>query len=746
MTHLLENLNPPQREAVLTTEGPLLIFAGAGSGKTRVLIRKIAYLLEQKKTVPERILAVTFTNKAAGEMRIRLNNMLGSKADRVTMGTFHSINARFLRKEAHRLGYTRDFTIYDSDDSLQLIRAVMNDLTINAASLTHHGMKYFISDCKQNMLLPHEAKIEVRGDFLGEKKVQIYHAYQQRLKNNNAMDFDDLLIMPLFLFKQFPDVLTFMQYRWDYILVDEYQDTNRAQFLFLQAISERHHNICVVGDDDQSIYGWRGADIRNILEFEQTFPNATVIKLEQNYRSTGMILKAASALVKKNKNRKDKTLWTKSEEGEKIIFHQASSDHDEANYIAKMIKENYLKGFHYRDHAILYRTNAQSRQLEEALINRQIRYIIVGGTRFYDRKEIKDILAYLRVLVNPKDQLSLKRIINSPARGIGKTSLERLEHFANETHRTLWEALQYPDEAGLKGVSAHHVKNFLSMMLALKERLNLLTLTDGVIEVLEKTGYKSAYEMDNASKENEERLKNLEEFVNSASEFEQNNEEATLENFLQDISLLTDIDQWEDAADAVVLMTLHSAKGLEFPIVFISGLEDGLFPLERAKKNDDELEEERRLFYVGITRAMKRCILTCARQRRRYGNWMPSLPSSFIDDIPLECLKKTGFTKKTSSNDFLFGFNESEITPTFRHRSPQMSWNSASSSKRETKKGISLQLSPSQKICVGDCVMHKIFGKGKVLEAVHSSQPAFRVAFQGGVVKIIAAKFLQLLE
>ncbi len=550
MPHLLTNLNQKQREAVMTTDGPLLIFAGAGSGKTRVLIRKIAYLLEQKKTVPDRILAVTFTNKAAGEMRDRLVRMLGPDASRVTMGTFHSINARFLRKEAHRLGYTRDFTIYDTADSLQLIRDVMNSLAMNTASLTPNSVKYFISDCKQQMILPDQAMKHAGSDFLGGKKVKIYQAYQHQLNINNAMDFDDLLIMPLLIFEKFPDVLTLMQYRWDYILVDEYQDTNHVQFLFLKAISARHHNICVVGDDDQSIYGWRGADIRNILDFESTYPNPTVIKLEQNYRSTGTILKAASAIVKKNTNRKDKTLWTNAGEGEKIILHQVNTDHEEADFIAGTIRENYLKGFRYRDHAILYRTNAQSRQLEEALLNRQIRYIIVGGTRFYDRKEIKDIIAYLRVLVNPGDGVSLKRIINNPSRGIGKTSLERLEDFAGSTQRTLWESLQYPEEAGLGSGPARRVKDFLSMMIRLQQRLETLTLTDTVMDVLEVTGYKAQYETDDRNKENEDRLDNLKEFVNSAGEFEQSNDEATLEDFLQEVALLTDVDQWEDAADA----------------------------------------------------------------------------------------------------------------------------------------------------------------------------------------------------
>ncbi|BFN37939.1 ATP-dependent helicase [Fidelibacter multiformis] len=748
MTHLLDNLNPRQREAVLTTDGPLLIFAGAGSGKTRVLVRKIAYLLEQKKTVPERILAVTFTNKAAGEMRERLIHMLGPEAARVSMGTFHSINARFLRKEAHRLGYTRDFTIYDAADSLQLIRDLMHSMAVNAVSLTANGMKYFISDCKQQMILPDQALKVMRSDFLAEKKVAIYKAYQQQLKTNNAMDFDDLLIMPLLIFEKFPEVLTLMQYRYDYILVDEYQDTNRVQFLFLKALSEKHHNICVVGDDDQSIYGWRGADIRNILDFEETFPNPTIIKLEQNYRSTATILKAASAVVKKNRNRKDKTLWTESDKGEKIILHQAETDHDEAEYIANTIRENHFRGFRYRDHAILYRTNAQSRQLEEALLNRQIRYIIVGGTRFYDRKEIKDIMAYLRVLVNPSDAVSLKRIINNPTRGIGKTSLERLEDFAEETHRTLWEALQYPEEAGLGSAARHRVKSFLSMMVHLRSRLETLTLTDAVKEVLRVSGYQSQYETDDKNNENEDRLENLEEFVNSAGEFEQNNEGATLEDFLQELSLLTDVDQWEDAADAVVLMTLHSAKGLEFPIVFISGLEDGLFPLERAKEKEEELEEERRLFYVGITRAMKHCVLTCVRRRLRYGQWMPSIASPFTQEIPPDCLEKTGFEKQKSRDRFLFGLGERDIERSFVGGSspPKRKSGSTPSRKKTANDSSTLPLASSRRIRVGDTVNHKVYGRGKVLTSVPSSQPAFRVAFQGGVVKTIAAKFLQFSE
>lgn len=743
MSDLLKNLNNRQLEAVLTTDGPLLIFAGAGSGKTRVLVRKIAYLLEQKKTVPERILAVTFTNKAAGEMRERLVQMLGPEASRVSMGTFHSINARFLRKEAHRIGYTRDFTIYDTADSVHVIRDVMQDLGINAVSLTPNGLKYYISDCKQQMILPERAAEIAGSDFLGEKKAKIYGAYQNKLRINNAMDFEDLLILPVLIFERFPEVLKLIQYRWDYVLVDEYQDTNHVQFLFLKAVTGLHNNICVVGDDDQSIYGWRGADIRNILDFESAFPNPKVIKLEQNYRSTGLILKAASSVVSNNRNRKEKILWTESGDGDKLIFHEADSDRSEADYIANTIYEEVGKGKKNKDFAILYRTNAQSRLLEEALLNRQIRYVIVGGTRFYERKEIRDIMAYLKTLVNPSDAVSVKRIINEPARGIGKTSLERLEVFAAQTHRTLWEALQYPEEAGLGNASAKRVEKFLTMMTDLQTRFTTLTLTEGVQEVLERSGYKAQYETDEKNEEYKDRLANIEEFVNSAGQFEFMNDGASLEDFLQDISLMTDVDQWEDGANAVVLMTLHSAKGLEFPTVFIAGLEDGLFPLERSRENDDEFEEERRLFYVGITRAMGKCYLTCARNRMRFGRWVMSVPSPFLEEIPEECMEKIGKSRKVNSKDLLFGLSEEDFDR-FSPSSNRRQGLPAGSKIRTEKKFQPHSTSAPGKysIRIGDTVMHKIFGKGKVLATVKSSQPAFKIAFQGGVVKTIASKFL----
>ncbi len=743
MSQLLENLNNKQLEAVLATDGPLLIFAGAGSGKTRVLVRKIAYLLEQKKTVPDRILAVTFTNKAAGEMRDRLIQMLGPDASRVSMGTFHSINARFLRKEAHRLGYTRDFTIYDTADSVQVIRDVMQEHGINSVSLTPNGLKYYISDCKQQMILPDRAAELAGSDFLGEKKAKIYAAYQNRLRTNNAMDFDDLLILPVIIFEAFPEVLRLIQYRWDYVLVDEYQDTNHVQFLFLKAVTGRHNNICVVGDDDQSIYGWRGADIRNILDFESVFPKPKIIKLEQNYRSTGLILKAASSVVSNNRNRKEKILWTEAGEGEKLVFFEAENDRGEADYIAGTIFEALGKGKKNKDFAILYRTNAQSRLLEEALLNRQIRYVIIGGTRFYERKEIRDIMAYLKTLVNPSDAVSLKRIINEPARGIGKTSLERLETFASETHRTLWEALQYPEDAGLGSASAKRVQAFLALMTGLQKRLSTLTLTEGVQEVLERSGYKAQYETDDNNEEFKDRLANIEEFVNSAGQFEFMNEGASLEDFLQDISLMTDVDQWEDGSNAVVLMTLHSAKGLEFPIVFIAGLEDGLFPLERSRENDDEFEEERRLFYVGITRAMENCYLTCARTRMRYGRWILSNPSPFLEEIPNDCVEKTGGKRKMKTKDLLFGLSEDD----FDRFSQPSGYKKTLTDSRKTGSNKKIQsfstpVPEKQSIRIGDTVMHKVFGKGKVLAAVKSSQPAFKIAFQGGVVKTIASKFL----
>ena len=746
---ILSNLNKNQYEAVINTDGPSLVFAGAGSGKTRVLTHRIAYILDQKKTTADRILAVTFTNKAASEMRDRLESLLGKQATWVNMGTFHSINARILRSEADKLGMTSNFTIYDSDDSMAVIREAMKQLNISKDTITPNTIRSFISRNKQQMIMPGSPEIQNTSEYLAKEKCDVYKRYQSIIKKSNAYDFDDLLIEPIRLFQEHPEVLKKYQYRWDYVLVDEYQDTNMVQFLFLELISARHKNICVVGDDDQSIYSWRGAEIKNILEFEDNFPNPTVIKLEQNYRSTSTILKAASVLVANNSYRHPKKIWTDNEAGEKIELNYSVNAFREGDFIAAKIQEQLYSGKKASDFAILYRTNAQSRAIEESLRNRMIKYVIIGGIRFYERKEIKDLLAYLRIFVNPSDATALQRIINVPGRKIGKVTIEKLKEFAEQTGRTLWEALQYPREAGL-GAASKKIDDFLKLVLSIKDRMNELSPSDFVRELIDKIGFIRQYELSHADILDQERIANINEFINGISQFELHNEDATIEDYLQDVSLLTDIDQYNDKSSSVVLMTLHSAKGLEFPTVFITGMEDGLFPLERAKENEAELEEERRLFYVGITRAMKKVYLTSARQRMKYGYEQMQSPSPFIDELPADCLN-INVAKKTAKPTHNFPGEKRFNIPTDGKRftpttvptniaSPAYSPPLSSTSKPP------VQVSKGPKVIKkGDWVNHKIFGKGKVLSIQQSSTKIFRISFSGGIVKSIAAKFVQAL-
>ncbi|MDX9777220.1 MAG: UvrD-helicase domain-containing protein [bacterium] len=726
MHDILAGLNDRQREAVLATEGPVLIFAGAGSGKTRVLTRKIAYLLEQKKTTANRILAVTFTNKAANEMKERVNRLLG-QVNYVNIGTFHSIAAHILRGEKDYSEFPSDFTIYDSSDSRALLIKCLKDLDIDPKSLQPAAVLHYISRQKQQILLPDNTEKKGGSEFMQEKLADIYALYEKRLRENNACDFDDLLMRPILLFRRHPAVAEKYRHRWDYVLVDEYQDTNPAQFELLTCFSGKHHNICVVGDDDQSIYGWRGADIRNILEFEKHFPRARIIKLEQNYRSTRTIIEAASAMIKGNRERADKNLWTEAGEGEKILYRICESDYDEANYIAKSILQS---GTDFRDAAILYRTNAQSRLLEEALRNRGIRYVLVGGVKFYERKEIKDFLAYLNLLLNPRDAVNLKRIINVPGRGIGETSIARLEQFALETRRTLWESLQYPQEAGLHKNAAKQLEAFMAIMLDLQSRIRQMPPSEFVLEVLEKSGLHAMYDNEK-DPEQQERRRNLEEFVNGVTQFEKYNPGATIADFLHDVALQTDIDQWEDSSDAVTLMTVHSAKGLEFRHVYIAGMEEGLFPLERSRLEPKEMEEERRLFYVALTRARDRVTITSAGQRMRYGQLLGAESSEFIFEIPPQCIQTERPSRLRKEKSF---GREREYYPGTRKETGS----------REIGAASALRPAAPGSLKVGDRVKHPMFGKGKIRSAIKSSgQVFFHIDFDNGVRKTIAEKFIE---
>ncbi len=733
MTDIISGLNDKQREAVLATDGPLLVFAGAGSGKTRVLTRKIAYLLQEGKTVDYRILAVTFTNKAAKEMRARVSELLG-EGHKVSMGTFHSIGARILRSERNAEGYSPDFTIYDTKDVKSVINECLKELSIDSKIVSPSTIIGYISSQKQQLLSPQQSYERTNDEFMPEKLASIYIEYDKRLKENNAYDFDDLLMRPIMMFRDHPQIAEKYKHRWDYILVDEYQDTNHVQFQLVKLFSEVTKNICVVGDDDQSIYGWRGADVNNILDFEKTFPNSRTIKLEQNYRSTKNIIQAASSMIKSNSHRADKDLWTEAGEGDKLLHKELERDYKEADYIAKTIMYSNKP---LRNFAILYRTNAQSRMLEEALRNRGIRYALIGGVKFYERKEIKDILAYMNVLLNSQDLVNLKRAINTPKRGIGSGTIEKLEEFAMQTQRTLWEALQYPKEAGLSSGVALKVSRFLNMMLELKEKIRSSSPSDFVLDLLEQSELLYEYR-EKKDPELQERYENQNEFVNGVKMFENFNPDAGIEDFMQEVSLQTDIDSWEDSDDAVTLMTIHSAKGLEFKHVFVAGMEEGLFPLERTRLDPKEMEEERRLFYVAITRAMENLTITSSLSRMRYGTIMGTTPSQFLSEIPDEyidrkLIRSSKRVERPSSPRSAFSsFDRGSAAPSRRESRPQSE--TVIKPLRPPKPGS---------LKVGDRVAHKMFGKGRVRSIIRSSQALLKIDFDNGVKKTIAEKFVE---
>lgn len=665
---LLNGLNPEQQKAVKATDGPLLIMAGAGSGKTRVLTHRIGYLMVEKGVNPYNILAITFTNKAAREMRERIQKMMGGVADEIWISTFHSMCVRILRRDIDRLGYSRNFTILDTGDQLSVIKSVLKDKNLDPKKFDPRAILGSISSAK-NELVDTEEYAKMTGDYYQQMVSDVYTEYQKRLRKNQALDFDDLIMLTIHLFKRVPEVLEYYQRKFQYIHVDEYQDTNRAQYMLVNLLAARYKNLCVVGDSDQSIYRWRGADIANILSFEKDYANAKVILLEQNYRSTKKILAAANEVIQNNSNRKPKKLWTENVDGEKIIYYRADSEQGEAQFVAGKIKEMLNSGKRKPSEiAILYRTNAQSRVMEEVLLKSVIDYTIVGGTKFYDRKEIKDMLAYLRLISNPDDDISLQRIINVPKRGVGASSVDKIANFAIQHDLSMFQALQDVELIGLSPKITKAVAEFRNLIKGYTQQQEYLSVTELVEEVLEKSGYR---EMLKAEKtiEAQSRLENLDEFLSVTKNFEESSEDKSLIAFLTDLALVADIDKLDEDGnknDAVVLMTLHSAKGLEFPVVFLLGLEEGVFPHSRSLMEEAEMEEERRLMYVGVTRAEEELYMTNAQMRTLYGRTTMNQPSRFIREIPEELLDGGQPKKKATSSPFASSSRQATRSPVSR--------------------------------------------------------------------------------
>ena len=641
MSTRYDTLNDRQREAVFQTEGPVLILAGAGSGKTRVLTYRAAYLIEEMGVNPYNIMAITFTNKAAGEMRERIDDIVGFGSESIWVSTFHSTCVRILRRHIDRLGYDNNFTIYDTDDQKNIMKEICKRLEIDTKLYKERTFLSAISSAKDELISPEEFSLRAAGDFALQKQAQVYREYQQVLKKNNALDFDDLIVKCVELLKADPQVLDYYQERFRYIMVDEYQDTNTAQFHLVKLLADKYKNLCVVGDDDQSIYKFRGANIHNILYFEKYYPDATVIKLEQNYRSTQNILDAANGVISNNTGRKEKALWTDQHAGDTIVFRQFDQAYDESDYIARDIRTLVADGaYNYRDCAILYRTNAQSRLFEERFVSANIPYKIVGGVNFYARREIKDLLAYLKTVDNARDDLAVKRIINVPKRGIGLTSINRVQDYADTYGMSFFDALCRVDEIPSMGRAASKIHPFVGFIQGLRAKADYMSVETLLEQIIEDTGYVHDLELEQTD-EADARIENIDELVSKASAYDEEAETATLSGFLEEVALIADIDSLDENDDYVVLMTLHSAKGLEFPNVYMAGMEDGLFPSYMTITSDDpmEIEEERRLCYVGITRAKERLTLTSARMRMVRGETRYSKVSRFVKEIPEELLK-----------------------------------------------------------------------------------------------------------
>lgn len=709
---IYDTLNEQQRQGVFTTEGPVLILAGAGSGKTRVLTHRVAYLIQEKGVAPWHIMAITFTNKAAGEMRQRIDDMIDYGAESIWVATFHSSCVRILRRFADRLGYATNFTIYDSDDQKTLMKDICKRLEIDTKMYKERTFLNEISSAKNELISDQEFANQAMADFRKTKTAQVYREYQARLKQNNAMDFDDLIMNTVELLKLDPEVLNYYQEKFQYVMVDEYQDTNTAQFELVRLLAGGRNNLCVVGDDDQSIYKFRGANIYNILNFEKHFPDATVIKLEQNYRSTGNILEAANGVIANNEGRKAKRLWTDAGKGDKVYFEQFDSAYEEADFIARDIGRRVAKGeYAYGDCAILYRTNAQSRMLEEKLIASNIPYKIVGGVNFYSRKEVKDLLAYLKTVDNAQDELAVRRIINIPKRGIGAASLAKVSAYAEVNSLNFYQALERAREIPGLGRAAGKMEPFVDLIASLRELAALGGVSAVLEEVLEQTGYVRELEAEDTP-EAQARIENIDELMNKAISYEQENEEPTLSGFLEEVALVADIDSLTEEQNYVVLMTLHSAKGLEFPNVYLSGMEDGLFPSYMSIVSDDadaELEEERRLCYVGITRAKEHLTITGARMRMQRGETQYHKISRFVKEIPEEVLSGSTWEPKPRDS-FLTEEPRPKRTPLKKQPVAAQAYQARSQARDF---GTKIRKQPLD-YGVGDRVRHMKFGEGTV--------------------------------
>ena len=742
---IYDTLNEQQREAVYHTEGPLLILAGAGSGKTRVLTHRIAYLIEEKGVNPWNILAITFTNKAAGEMRERVDNLVGFGSESIWVSTFHSTCVRILRRYIDRIGYDTNFTIYDSDDQKTLMRDICKQLNIDTKKFKERTFLGAISSAKDEMVTPAEYEVNAVGDFSKQMIAKVYWEYEKQLQANNALDFDDLLMKTVQLFQKDAEVLEYYQNRFRYIMVDEYQDTNTVQFKFVSLLAAKYQNLCVVGDDDQSIYKFRGANIQNILSFEEKFKDAKVIKLEQNYRSTGNILNAANAVIRNNHGRKDKSLWTEKGDGEKIQLHEFDTAYDEAEFIVNQIKSECTKGNHYNDYAILYRTNAQSRIFEEKFVANNIPYKIIGGVNFYARREIKDLLSYLKTIDNARDDLAVRRIINVPKRGIGLTTVNRVQDSVQMRGIGFYEALQGLDLIPGIGRSAAKLDSFVALIEYFKGRLGKISLTDLLKEIIEMTAYVESLEAED-KEDAQARIENIDELLNKVATYEEvcaaEQKEVSLSGFLEEVALVADIDNLDEEQDYVVLMTLHSAKGLEFPNVYLAGMEDGLFPSYMCIDNPEDLEEERRLCYVGITRAEQELVLSCARMRMVRGETHYNRVSRFVKEIPEDLLEK---------EEKLFSVKEekdSAVQTAFKQAKQaftQKPFTTYASPLMTGAKQFAVTKEKGLDYTIGDRVRHIKFGVGTVKDIVEGGRDyEVTVEFDTAGVKKMFATFAKL--
>ncbi len=713
MNEILEGLNDKQYEAVINTEGPCLVIAGAGSGKTKVLTNKIAYLIKEKNVLPWNILAITFTNKAANEMKERIANLVGDSARDIWVGTFHSICVRILRKFIDRIGFDSSFIIFDTTDQKNLVKRCLKELNIDEKVLNEKSCLYEISNAKNDMLEPDQYKAKVKGDFRRETISKVYDLYQQKLRENNAIDFDDIINFTIKILLENVDVLEYYTNKFKYILVDEYQDTNKSQFTLITMLASKHGNITAVGDSDQGIYSFRGADITNILNFEKDFPGTKIIKLEQNYRCTGNILNVANEIIKNNEVKYEKKLWTENAKGELPKIFCSDNEYDEGRYIVEQIEHlKRQEKYKYSDFAVLYRMNTQSRAIEDILRREMVPYKIVGGLKFYERKEIKDIISYLRLIQNPSDNLSFNRVINEPKRGIGRTSIEAIEQLAMQNNTSMYEIIKNAQSYGLNRVYSNS-REFVNCMEEFFNEKDNLKLSELIKKVLENTGYLKALENED-TEESKNRIANLEEFLNVAIEFEEESAENTLSEFLEGITLSSDIDNMEEE-DSVTLMTLHSAKGLEFPVVFLVGMEEGVFPGFKSIGEDKEIEEERRLCYVGVTRAKERLYLTRSKQRTTYGSTTYNPPSRFLKEIPENMLDGYEEAMEKKTNIEKDNFSDSKYTWSYGSKSNNnnnYTFRTAESFLNSLNKKPEKQVVNFSELKTGTKVYHKKFGEG----------------------------------